>query len=138
MRGAHPLSAAPGADRSGRRTPGVLTLALTATAVGCGAFGVAVAILLGHRPDTVLALPEGSRVDLTVAGHTHGGQVVLPLLGPLLTFSDVPGAVARGGLHQVDRNPIHVSPGVGLEREQAPQVRFLSRPAVGIVALRDA
>lgn len=98
----------------------------------------AITVLVSHRPDTVLALPDGSRVDLTVAGHTHGGQVVLPLLGPLLTFSAVPGDVARGGLHQVDGNPIYVSPGVGLEREQAPQVRFLSRPAVGIVTLRDA
>ena len=98
----------------------------------------AITVLLSHRPDTVLRLPRASRVDLTVAGHTHGGQVVLPLLGPLLTFSDVPGAVARGGLHRVDGNPIYVSPGVGLEREQAPQVRFLSRPAVGIVTLRDA
>jgi len=98
----------------------------------------AVTILLSHRPDTVLALPESSRVDLTVAGHTHGGQVVLPVVGPLLTFTDVPRAVARGGLHRIDGNPIYVSPGVGLEREQAPQVRFLSRPAVGILTLRDA
>jgi predicted MPP superfamily phosphohydrolase len=98
----------------------------------------AITVLVSHRPDTVLDLPESSRVDLTVAGHTHGGQVVLPLVGPLLTFSAVPGDVARGGLHEVDGNPIYVSPGVGLEREQAPQVRFLSRPAVGIVTLRDA
>jgi predicted MPP superfamily phosphohydrolase len=98
----------------------------------------AVTILLSHRPDTVLEVPEPSRVDLTVAGHTHGGQVVLPVVGPLLTFSDVPGDVARGGLHRIDGNAIYVSPGVGLERGQAPQVRFLSRPAVGILTLRDA
>lgn len=97
----------------------------------------AVTVLLNHRPDTVSGLPDGSRVDLTVAGHTHGGQVVVPLVGPLLTFSDVPTDVARGGLHRVDGNPIYVSPGVGLERGPAPQVRFLSRPAVGILTLRD-
>ncbi|HEX7135671.1 MAG TPA: metallophosphoesterase [Iamia sp.] len=97
----------------------------------------AVTILLSHRPDTVLALPAASRVDLTVAGHTHGGQVVLPVVGPLVTFSDVPRAVARGGLHRVDGNPIYVSSGVGLEREHAPQVRFLSRPTVGVLTLRD-
>ena len=46
--------------------------------------------------------------------------------------------MARGGLHRIDGNPIYVSPGMGLERRHAPQVRFLSRPAIGILTLRDA
>ncbi|HEU5151871.1 MAG TPA: metallophosphoesterase [Iamia sp.] len=98
----------------------------------------AVTVLVSHRPDTVLGLPEGSRVDLTVAGHTHGGQVVIPGFGPPVTFTDVPRSVARGGLHAVAGNPIYVSPGVGLERGSAPQVRLFSRPAVGVLTLRDA
>jgi predicted MPP superfamily phosphohydrolase len=98
----------------------------------------AITILLSHRPDTVLDLPDRSRVDLTVAGHTHGGQIVVPGFGPPVTFTDVPRTVARGGLHAVDGNPIYVSPGIGLERGPAPQVRFLSRPAVGVLTLRDA
>ncbi len=97
----------------------------------------AVTILVSHRPDTVLDLPADSRVDLTVAGHTHGGQIVLPVLGPIATLSAVPRAVGRGGLHDLDGNSIYVSPGVGLERSGAPQVRFLSRPAVGILTLAD-
>lgn len=95
-------------------------------------------ILVAHRPDVALDLPEDSRVDLTVAGHTHGGQVVLPVFGPLVTMSDVPRQVARGGLHEVAGNDIYVSNGVGLERVQAPQVRFLSRPTVGVIDLVDA
>lgn len=98
----------------------------------------AVTVLVSHRPDTVLALPADSRVDLTVAGHTHGGQIVLPVLGPIATLSDVPRDVARGGLHAIDGNPIYVSPGVGMERGRAPQARFLSRPAIGILTLTDA
>lgn len=94
-----------------------------------------ITILLAHRPDTVLYLPPRSRVDLTVAGHTHGGQIVIPGFGPPVTLSDVPRHVARGGLHAVDGNAIYVSPGVGMERGDAPQVRLFSRPAIGILTL---
>ena len=94
-------------------------------------------ILLSHRPDTVSSLPPSSRVDLTVAGHTHGGQVVLPGFGPLMTLTAVPRAVAAGGLHTLDGNRIYVSPGVGVERLQAPQIRFADRPTIGVVDLAD-
>lgn len=97
----------------------------------------AVTILLSHRPDTALSLPPSSRVDLTIAGHTHGGQIVVPGFGPPLTLSDVPRDVARGGLHRLDGNQIYVSPGVGVERGAAPQVRLFNRPAVGILTLDD-
>lgn len=97
----------------------------------------ALTVLLGHRPDTVLHLPAGSRVDLTVAGHTHGGQVVVPGFGPLLTLSEVPRDVGRGGLHRVAGNQVYVSPGVGVERGDAPQVRLFNRPAVAVLTLAD-
>ena len=95
----------------------------------------AITVQLSHRPDSVLELPPASRVDLTVSGHTHGGQIVLPLIGPLMTLSDVPRAVARGGLHEVDGNRVYVSAGVGAERGGAPQVRFLDRPSVAVITL---
>jgi predicted MPP superfamily phosphohydrolase len=94
-----------------------------------------VRILLSHRPDTVFGLPPASGVDLTVAGHTHGGQVSLPFVGPLITLTDVPRHVAAGGLDEVHGNQIYVSPGIGMERGHAPQVRFLVPPTVGIVDL---
>jgi predicted MPP superfamily phosphohydrolase len=91
-------------------------------------------LLLSHNPDTFPQAP--SRVSLTVSGHTHGGQVALPLLGPVETFSRVSRRVGAGGLHRVAGNSIYVSTGVGLVRQQAPQVRFLTRPSVGVVTLR--
>src|SRR5688572_22077245 len=39
-----------------------------------------------HTPDITLDLPERG-VDLFLCGHTHGGQVRLPLYGALLTLS---------------------------------------------------
>ncbi len=42
-------------------------------------------VLLAHNPDSFWQLAE-QRVDLQLSGHTHGGQVRLPLLGPLLAW----------------------------------------------------
>jgi predicted MPP superfamily phosphohydrolase len=91
-------------------------------------------ILLSHRPDAIYEVPEGG-VDLVVAGHTHGGQVRLPFLGPPITMSGIPRHVAAGGLHTIDGIPIYLSNGVGLERADAPQVRLGDRPSVGVVTL---
>jgi uncharacterized protein len=92
-------------------------------------------IVLAHLPDAVLELPPRSRIDLVVAGHTHGGQVRFPLLGPLITLSGVPRDVAAGGLHEVSGNRIYVSRGVGSERGQAPRVRLNCRPEISIIDL---
>jgi uncharacterized protein len=45
-----------------------------------------VRVLIAHRPDEFALAPPSIR--LVLAGHTHCGQVVLPLIGPLETGSD--------------------------------------------------
>jgi uncharacterized protein len=94
-----------------------------------------VRILLAHPPDVVLGLSPGTRVDLVIAGHTHGGQVQLPLVGPLITASEIPRDVAAGGLHALDGRRVYVSRGVGVERGQAPKLRFGAAPEVSILTL---
>ena len=91
-------------------------------------------VVLAHRPDVVNVVGEGG-ADLVVAGHTHGGQVQLPFFGPPVTLTGVPRDVAAGGLHEIDDQPIYVSAGAGMERHNAPQVRFLARPSVGLVTI---
>ncbi len=93
-------------------------------------------IVLGHAPDFVLGLQNGPRIDLALAGHTHGGQVVLPFFGPLLTLSNVPRHVAAGGVHELGPVRVHVSRGVGLERGSAPQIRFFCPPEICVLTLR--
>lgn len=92
-------------------------------------------IVFGHSPDFVLSLAGDPRVDLALAGHTHGGQVVIPLFGPPMTLSRVPRRVGAGGLHELGSFPVHVSRGVGLERGSAPQIRFLCPPEICVLRL---
>jgi predicted MPP superfamily phosphohydrolase len=95
-----------------------------------------VRLLLSHRPDAALLLPAFTRVDLAVAGHTHGGQVSIPLFGPPMTLSNVPRHVAAGGLHELGAGRrIYLTRGVGMERGRAPRLRFLVPPDISVVTL---
>ena len=87
-------------------------------------------IVVGHAPDFSLGDIDA---DLLVAGHTHGGQVRLPLVGPLLTLSRVPRERAAGLTARPGGGVLVVSRGVGMERGHAPRLRFLCRPEVVVL-----
>ena len=94
-----------------------------------------VRIVLVHRPGVMLNLPDDSRVDLLVGGHTHGGQIQIPGFGPPLDLSPLPRHISAGGLHWLYGNRVYVSRGVGLERGSAPRIRFLAPPEVSLLTL---
>ena len=84
-------------------------------------------IVIGHYPDYVLGLNE-LPIDLCLAGHTHGGQIVAPGFGPIVTFSSVPRWMARG-FHEYGKTRINVSAGVGCERAAGvPKIRVFCPP----------
>jgi len=88
-------------------------------------------VVLAHNPDLAELVPAGLRVDLLLAGHTHGGQVRLPLLGAPFVPSRH-GKRYLGGLCQGPRGPVVVSRGVGLA---ALPARLGVPPEVGLVTL---
>ena len=93
-------------------------------------------ILLYHSPELMpQASDEG--IDLYLCGHTHGGQVRLPVIGPLLTSSQL-GRRYVMGLYQRGRTHLYVSRGVGLEGLSAPRVRFLAPPEITLLTLKAA
>lgn len=67
-------------------------------------------LLLSHSPDVFPDVP--SRVALTLAGHTHGGQVRLPLIGSPIVPSKYGGRYAVGHIVEEGRH-LFVSAGVG-------------------------
>ncbi len=86
------------------------------------------AILLAHEPFVFKSLPH--RITLTLAGHTHGGQVYLPFIGrpaiPLQYAEYAYGHIEDNGRHMI------VSSGLGLS---GYPVRFLVPPEIAVVTL---
>ena len=70
-------------------------------------------ILLAHEPDIFTQVPD--RVALTLSGHTHGGQIRLPLVPPIWAPSEYGARFAYG--HIVERNRhLIVSGGLGCSK----------------------
>jgi hypothetical protein len=90
-------------------------------------------IVFGHSPDYALGEIDA---DLLVAGHTHGGQVRIPFFGPIITFSKVPRSWAGGRTSLGKDKSLIVSRGVGMERGNAPPIRFFCPPEIVVIDVR--
>lgn len=120
-----------GADRIG-----IAGLVYTgARSVGFAAIeGASFRLVLNHTPDLLEEAAERG-AHLYLCGHTHGGQVRVPLWGAIVTNSKT-GKRFEAGLHRVGHTWGYTSRGLGLEPRPAPQVRFLCRPEVTLITVR--
>ena len=91
----------------------------------------ATTVVLTHNPDVFPQIPD--RVSLTIAGHTHGGQVYIPGIGRPIVPSQYGQRFAIGDIEENGRH-LFVSPGVGTS---ILPVRFLVPPEVSILELRS-
>ncbi len=89
-------------------------------------------LCLSHTPDHV-GWGRRHGVDLMLSGHVHGGQVCLPLVGPILLPSRY-GRRYAGGTFQEGPTVLHVSRGLGGEQP----LRYNCRPEVTKLILRRA
>jgi uncharacterized protein len=90
-------------------------------------FGLAVV----HSPDPAPEL-VALGYDLVLAGHTHGGQVRLPIVGALVTNCSIPNRMARG-LFRLGPGHVHISAGLGTSK-YAP-FRLFCRPEASFLEL---
>jgi predicted MPP superfamily phosphohydrolase len=89
-------------------------------------------LLLSHSPDTLYQAARWG-VDLVLAGHTHGGQVTLPILGPIV----MPSRYSRrfdAGAFRCGSTRMYVTPGIGAE----VPVRYGCRPEIVRFVLENA
>ena len=92
-------------------------------------------ILMCHAPDYVDQLrtqPAGQAVSLVLSGHTHGGQIQLPLIGPLWL---PPGGqkYVQGHFH-LGTTQLYVNRGIG---SVGAPFRFNCRPEITVFKLHS-
>lgn len=91
-------------------------------------------ILLAHEPDIFDRVPAG--ITLTLAGHTHGGQIYIPFVGRPAFFADnARYAKYAYGHFEKDGRHMIVSSGLGLSNIP---IRFLVPPEIAVVTLRHS
>jgi len=88
-------------------------------------------IVLSHDPDMFPGVPN--RVSLTLAGHTHGGQIAIPVLRRPMLPSYYGERYARGHIAEHGRHLV-VTSGVGTS---GLPVRLLAPPEVLVLTLRN-
>jgi predicted MPP superfamily phosphohydrolase len=87
-------------------------------------------ILMAHEPDFADRVARHGGVDFTVSGHTHGGQVRLPLVGPL-TLPPL-GRKYVQGFFQIGPTLLYVNRGIG---SVGLPIRIDCRPEITVFTL---
>jgi len=87
--------------------------------------------VLAHNPDPLYSLRHHN-FDLLLSGHTHGGHVQCPFLGP--PRLPIRHRHLAGGHYTYEHTQVYVSRGLGY----LSSLRFRSRPELGIIELHRA
>ncbi|WP_084048121.1 metallophosphoesterase [Deinococcus hopiensis] len=88
-------------------------------------------LLLSHNPDLLPDLPRP--VGLVLCGHTHGGQIRLPLVGAIHVPSKYGQRYAMGWVRGAHNTPAYVSRGLGMS---GVPFRNLCTPEITLLTLK--
>jgi predicted MPP superfamily phosphohydrolase len=88
-------------------------------------------LLLVHSPE-IIKEAEAKEIDLYLCGHTHGGQICLPLIGPIIVNANCSRKYTRG-IWQYKKVKGYTNAGVG---SSGVPVRFFCPPEIGVIELR--
>jgi predicted MPP superfamily phosphohydrolase len=92
-------------------------------------------IVLGHAP-AVAETFDPSGVDLVLAGHLHGGQIILPVYGAVSRRNDCSYATRMytAGLYHINGIPVYSNRGIGTT---LIPLRFMARPEIALFQFVD-
>lgn len=93
-----------------------------------------ICITIAHNPDAVLHL-EGKPVALLLSGHTHGGIINLPWIGPIATTTKLDRKYSSG-MYEINGIRFYVSRGIGLV--SGIPFRLRCPPEVPVFVLKPA
>ena len=91
-------------------------------------------ILLAHAPEIVNKpdILKEEKIDLILAGHTHGGQIKIPFIRPFWVPTKNHGKYASG-LFEINNTALYVNRGIGLS---AFPIRFNCPPEIAVIELK--
>lgn len=92
----------------------------------------AFSVLLVHTPELIQDA-HAHGIDLYLCGHTHGGQIRFPLLGPLLTMANCPRQYTHG-MWAYQSVQGYTNRGAG---SSGVPVRFNCPPEIGLITLHQ-
>lgn len=88
-------------------------------------------LLLAHAPN-IYPMAIQSRIDLVMVGHTHGGQVRLPILGAIIAPGQGLFPKLDYGLFSSNSTKMIINGGLG---ESVLPIRFCNRPEIVLITL---
>lgn len=91
-------------------------------------------VFLTHNPDGIKLYPtEQTNPILTLAGHTHGGQLRLPFIGPLGNPEVKLPKKYFKGLNEYNGKKIFTTVGIG---ESGGPIRFWNPPEIAVINIK--